>query len=179
MKRGVLLILLGVGAFVAHRILIRKVGDGSPVPLDDLTASEQAEKLGIDNGIPTDLVDRARGLAVIVGALRGAGFRVTSMYRSRLTEAAVTFHNRNPNVTPDVAQLVPEGGPHTEMRAVDVGGDSGPGASADVLKATQARLRSVPVVAQALSSTLLEGDHVHCEFDPRILIALGQAVPTT
>lgn len=154
-------------------ILMRK-NDGSPVPLSALIASGTADELGLDNAFPDRLLPRARGLAVVVGALRGAGFRVISMYRTPLVQAAVDAKNAHPDQTPDLSQLPLGKGDHTEMVGLDIGSDASDHREVAGLLATDRRLRQQPLLVAVLRSTLVEVDHVHCSLRGDALVALGE-----
>lgn len=133
--------------------------------LEEIARSPSADKLGIDNSVPSHYAARAAGLGMLAGAIEALGFRVTSAYRSEaLTDAIYAAKGQN--------KPYAGGGTHGACRALDVdiqAGDEGTGAIATVKTA----LLADPFVSHYIDSTLNESDHLHVAFDANKLEELG------
>jgi hypothetical protein len=153
-----LVVVLGaVAAFLLLQVAALKVD--SPFTLAELTASRQ----GISNTLPAAFLLRARGLGVLAGQLRDAGFVVTSAFRSRALDDVVLADNAARGI-PNLG--TPGPGPHSECRGLDVvKGSASPSQVATALRAT--------TPGQLASQIVVESNHVHLTFDVSDLEEVG------
>lgn len=141
-----------------------------PFTLEEITRSGTARELGLSNQPPPELMTRVKGLCVIAGMLRDAGFRITSAYRSPEVNAAVRKENAELGLNQDVHVF---GGPgdHDQARGLDIAPDP-PSSDEGVIAGLQKRLLESdvsPIIVQALK----EQNHVHVRLDADTLDLLG------
>ncbi len=167
-------LMIGTISFGVY-MLVRRKQTTTPWTEEMLCHSETAKRLGIDNSMPASLQRRGRGLGVIAGRLVEAGFRVNSGFRSDLVTAAIYREKAlGRDLTPDeVASLTPRNSNHGDARALDVD-------RADSLKASSAEMQTYADAlhsdgrfASLLTYVLVEGDHIHLEFNASALESLG------
>lgn len=157
---------------VALWLLLRKkkhMRDGvtchCSVSFERLERSQTASAEGIDNTIPPALLRRACGLAKVVEYLEKQGHRVTSLYRAQAVTEAIY---RNSGRT----KPYPGPGSHGECRALDIGGVKGED-DPQALAALAAQIEGDGILGDYVTKTLPEGNHLHVEFAPDFLEALG------
>ncbi len=163
------LIVAALLALLANR------GDAArPFTFAELTKSNTALRLGIDNSIPAEFHTRARGLCVIAGVLRSEGFRITSAWRSDALNEAVRLANAAAGTNQATAPPPGLPGDHNRAKGLDVA-PTPPSTDRATMEALRARLLSSGV-ARAIDSVLVEENHCHVAFDASTLEAIGQKV---
>ena len=132
-----------------------------PMTIAELTRSQP----GIPNALPAAFLLRARGLGLLGGQLRDAGFVITSAYRGQALDDKVIDDNAAAgNGNPGTKGP----GPHSECRALDVG--------LDAKHATPAALKTAllsTTAGQLANQVLAESNNVHLSFDAPDLEEVG------
>jgi hypothetical protein len=180
-------LIIGVGLAALTALIVRHLMQTSSTPFSiaDIEHSDTAKKFGIENKIPSHLIDQARGLGIVAGRVRGKGYRINSLFRSpelnglihALNQARAAVGGRaltdaeEQNAFNNATSKI---GPHTLVTAFDCDKLGHLKASKAEMQPFKEALLRDPEVSPFIKSILVEGDHMHVECFADKLSALGR-----